>query len=284
MPPLSALRAFEAAARLGSLSAAARELNVTHPAIAQAVKRLEDWFGQPLMHREGRGVAPTEAGVRLAVGLTEGFGAIRRAVESLMDDDRPLAITLTPTFAAHWLMPRLGAFRAAHPDISLTLDPTTETVDLRRRTHDLGIRFGEGRWPGLDADLLMPSDLRVAAAPSLLEGHCIGTPADLLELPWVQELGTDELGVWMRAHGVENAVPRNVVRMPGNLMFDAIRRGEAIGITGGAWLARDVADKRIVTLFDDTPPPDLGYWIVTPPGVLRPAARTFIRWLKREAG
>ena len=283
MPPLSALRAFEAAARLRSLSAAARELNVTHPAIAQQVRRLEAWFGLSLLVRVGRGVEATEAGARLAGGLSEGFGILRRAVETLTEDDRPLSITLTPTFAAYWLMPRLGAFRAAHPDIPLTLDPTSETVDLRRDGHDLGIRFGKGEWPGLDAIRLLPSDFVVAAAPSLLDGHAIAEPADLLALPWVQEIGTDELRVWMADQGVEDAVPRNVARMPGNLMLDAIRRGEAIGITGRAWLSHDIAQGTLVSLFDREQSPDLGYWIVTSGAPDRPAAKTFIRWLKREA-
>ena len=283
MPPLSSLRAFEAAARLRSLTAAARELNVTHPAIAQQVRRLEAWLGLSLLVRAGRGVEPTEAGARLVVGLSEGFGAIRRAVETITEDDRPLNITLTPTFAAYWLVPRLGAFRAAHPDIPLTLDPTSETVDLRREGHDVGIRFGKGDWPGLETTRLLPSDFVVAATPALLAGQRVETPADLLLLPWVQEIGTDELRVWMADQGVEDAAPHNVVRMPGNLMLDAIRRGEAIGITGRAWLSHDIAEGTLVTLFDREQSPDLGYWIVTAGTPARAAAKTFIRWLKREA-
>lgn len=283
MPPLSALRAFEAAARLRSLSGAARELNVTHPAIAQQVRRLEAWFGASLLVRAGRGVEPTEAGARLAAGLGEGFGAIRRAVEGMAEDDRPLTITLTPTFAAYWLVPRLGAFRAAHPDIPLILDPTSESVDLRAGAHDMAIRFGKGDWPGLEAERLLPSDFVVAAAPALLARHRIETPADLLALPWVQELGTDELRVWMADQGVEDAAPRNVARMPGNLMLDAIRRGEAIGITGRAWLAMEIERGTLVTLFDREPSPDLGYWIATLPGPRRPPAKIFAHWLRREA-
>jgi len=283
MPPLSALRAFEAAARLRSLSGAARELNVTHPAIAQQVRRLEAWFGVPLMTRAGRGVEPTAAGARLAAGLEEGFGAIRRAVEGMTGDDRPLNITLTPTFAAYWLVPRLGAFRAAHPDIPLTLDPTSESVDLRLGAHDLAIRFGKGDWPGLESERLLASDFVVAAAPSLLARYEIETPADLLALPWVQELGTDELRVWMADQGVADAVPRNVARMPGNLMLDAIRRGEAIGITGRAWLAVDIERGALTTLFDREQSPDLGYWIAALPGPRRAPAKAFVRWIKREA-
>ena len=283
MPPLSALRAFEAAARHRSLSAAARELNVTHPAIAQQVRRLESWFDTPLLIRAGRGVEPTEAGMRLATGLSEGFATIHRTIEAMVADDAPLHVTLTPTFAVSWLMPRLGGFREAHPDISLTLDPTTDTVDFKRGTHDLGIRFGKGDWPDLDVERLLPSDLVVAAAPSLLAGHVVEKPADLLTLPWIQDLGTDELRVWMAGQGVEDARPRSVDQMPGHMMLDAIRRGQGIGITGRAWLADDIATGRVVTLFDREQSPDLGYWIASRPGVKRASVKAFVKWLKAES-
>lgn len=285
LPPLSALRAFEAAARNGSLSAAARELNVTHPAIAQQVRRLEAWFGVSLLARSGRGVAPTERGSVLAAGLSEGFATIHRTVAKLTEDeaDRPLKITLTPTLAVNWMMPRIGAFRAAHPDIELMLNPTVEVIDLIRDDYDVGFRFGHGTWPGLTAERLMQSDIVVAAAPELLAGHEINTPADLLALPWVQDLGTDELRVWMASNGVEDVKIRNIAHMPGNLMIDAIRRGEGIGITGRAWLADDINAGRIVTLFDREQSPDLGYYIAYRPGVPRPALKAFLRWIKSEA-
>ncbi len=282
MPPLSALRAFEAAARHRSLSAAARELNVTHPAIAQQVRRLEAWFDTPLLMRAGRGMEPTEAGARLAAGLSDGFATIRRTVESMTEDDAPLRVTITPTFAVGWLMPRLGRFREAHPDISLTLDPTTETVDLKRGIYDLGIRFGNGNWPDLDVERLVASDLVIAAAPSLLAGHTIEKPADLLALPWIQDLGTDELRVWMAAQGVTDARPRTIDHMPGHMMLDAIRRGQGIGITGRAWVAEDMATGRLVALFDQDQPPDLGYWLAKRTGVTRQAVKAFVTWLKTE--
>ena len=132
LPPLSALRAFEAAARNGSLSAAARELNVTHPAIAQQVKKLEEWFGVPLLQRAGRGVAVTAEGTVLARELGDGFETLRRAVESMdaAATKRPLGITLTPSFAASWLMPRYAGFREAHPDIEVLFNPSAVVVEI----------------------------------------------------------------------------------------------------------------------------------------------------------
>ena len=141
LPSLSALRAFEAAARHQSLSAAARELNVTHAAIAQHVRQLEAELSEPLLYRAGRGVAPTEAGQQLARQLGEGFALIAEGVDTLRQQTaaRPLAVSLTPSFAINWLMPRMGGFWQAHPDVMVSLTPNTALVDLRREGFDMAI-------------------------------------------------------------------------------------------------------------------------------------------------
>ena len=147
LPSLAALRAFEAAARTGSLSAAGRELNVTHAAVGQQVRRLEAELGRRLLRREGRGVATTEDGARLAAGLAAGFGAIRRALAAFAAEDaaRPLRLTTTPNFAANFLMPRMGAFRRAHPEVALRLDPTPALSEIGPEGAELAVRYGEGR-------------------------------------------------------------------------------------------------------------------------------------------
>jgi len=285
LPPLTALRAFEAASRHRSLSAAARELNVTHAAIAQQVKKLEEWFGLSLMRRAGRGVEATARGAQLAEGLSEGFGTIQRVVEALACDDttRALKITLTPTFAASWLMPRLGGFRAAQPDIEIMLNPTAQPIDLVTEDYDLAFRFGGGEWPGLSSELVLDGGHAVFAATSLLEGRNVLTPADVAALPWVQELGMDERSVWLKAHGVEESGPRNVLHMPGNLVVEAIRRGEGVGNTGRTWFEDDVANGTVVALFDDDDATsDLGYWMVTRPGVHRAPLKVFMGWVRSE--
>lgn len=286
LPPLTALRAFEAAARHGSLSAAARELNVTHAAIAQQVKKLEEWFGVSLMQRAGRGVETTGQGGRLALGLGEGFAAMQTAVDALSEDDatRPLKITLTPSFAANWLMPRLGSFRAAHPDIEIMLNPTAQAIDLIAEGYDLGFRFGAGVWTGLEAEHILDGGHAVFAATSLLKGRKVDTPADVAALPWVQELGMDERGVWLKAHGVEESGPRNVLHMPGSLVIDAIRRGDGVGNTGRVWFEKDVADGTVVALFDDGTTAHLGYWMAYRPGPHRPPLKAFLQWVREEAG
>jgi LysR family glycine cleavage system transcriptional activator len=242
-------------------------------------------FAMPLMQREGRGVATTEQGARLALGLGEGFAAMQAAVDALSEDDatRPLKITLTPSFAANWLMPRLGGFRAAHPDIEIMLNPTAQPIDLIAEGYDVGFRFGAGRWAGLEAQRILDGGHAVFAAPSLLEGRKIDTPADIAALPWVQELGMDERRVWLKAHGVDESGPRNVLHMPGNLVIDAIRRGEGVGNVGRTWFDEDVSKGTVVTLFDNDASADLGYWIVTRPAPHRPPLKAFLRWVKAEA-
>lgn len=283
-PPLTALRAFAAAARHGSLSAAARELNVTHAAIAQQVKKLEEWFGVPLMQRAGRGVATTEQGSTLARGLTEGFATIQTAVDTLSEDDaaRPLKITLTPSFAANWLMPRLGGFRAAHPDIEIMLNPTAEAIDLIADGYDIGFRFGAGEWARLETEHILDGGHAVFAATSLLAGRKVESPADVAALPWVQELGMDERGVWLKAHGIEDSGSRNILHLPGNLVIDAIRRGDGVGNTGRTWFEKDIAEGRVVTLFDDDTTSHLGYWMAYRPSPHRPPLKAFLRWVRAE--
>lgn len=185
IPSLSALRAFEAAARLRSFTKAADELNVTHAAIAQHVRALEAEFAEPLIQRQGRGVAATLHGQRLADQLTEGFMVISDGVADLrnVSENRPLNLTVTPAFASNWLMPRIGDFWNAHPEIQLNINPHMRLVDLRAEGFDIAIRYGEGVWPGLDAKLLTDGDFWVVATPGLLAGRTAECLADVVDLP-----------------------------------------------------------------------------------------------------
>lgn len=283
LPPISALRAFEAAARLGSLSAAGRELNVTHAAIAQQVKRLEQWFAVPLLERQGRGVAVTDAGRDLAAGLERGFGMIFDSVAALSDRNatRPVCLTATPSFTANWLFPRLNAFRVAHPDIELMIDPTSRLIDLAAVGFDVGFRYGKGDWPGVDAVRLVTSDTVIGVASSLLGDATINEPRDLLNWPRLQEYGSDEWRTWFEAHGVADSQVSNTIHVPGNFAVDGIRRGLGVGITARTWLQADIAAGLVVTVLDEETTGDLGYYIVTRPGPQRPQVKAFVGWAIR---
>ncbi|GMG82323.1 transcriptional regulator GcvA [Paralimibaculum aggregatum] len=286
LPPLSQLRAFETTARTGGFSAAGRELNVTHAAVAQQVRGLERHLGVGLVRREGRGLALTPEGARLAEALGAGFETMRAALAEILAEQaaRPVHITLTPAFLAAWLMPRLGEFRAAHPKIELMLNPSTDVVDLARSGHDLAIRFGTGDWPGLEAIPLVAAPVVVVAAPALLAACAVREPADLLALPWVQEIGTDELAVWLRGHGVEIAGKTDILHLPGKHAIDAILRGDGAGMTARIFVEEDIAAGRLVALFDrDRDASGTGYHLVRRPGRQRPDVQKVAGWLLRLA-
>lgn len=155
LPPLTSLKAFAAVAETGSLSAAGRMLNVTHVAVGQQIRSLEDHLGHSLVVREGRGVVLTEEGRLLAQGVRQAFVQLQDTVEALSKSaaGRPLHITMTPAFAVSWLMPRISEFRREHPDLELMLNPTAAVVEMQPGGVDVAIRFGNGKWPGLDAEM-----------------------------------------------------------------------------------------------------------------------------------
>jgi LysR family transcriptional regulator, glycine cleavage system transcriptional activator len=285
LPPLAALRAFAALAATGSFTRAGAALNVSHAAVSQQVRALEDRLGVSLVARHGRRGALTAEGERLAAALETAFEAIGRAVDELTGGDasRPLHVSTTPAFATGWLMPRISAFRHEHPEVELMLNPTAETVELTPGGIDVAIRYGNGAWRGLDADLLLPTTYVLVAAPSLIAGRRIAEPRDILDLPWLQELGTNEMSAWLRERGVVTPKKENITHMPGHLVHEGLRNGDGVSATSRVLVERELADGQLVVLFEEAPP-DLGYYIVTRPGVQRPPLKTFLAWLKRHAG
>ncbi|WP_342077291.1 LysR substrate-binding domain-containing protein [Yoonia sp. SS1-5] len=284
IPSLSALRAFEAAGRHGTFSAAARELNVTHAAIAQHVRGLEAHLGASLLVREGRGVRLTDAGRRLAGSLSEGFARIAAAVRDVRDDvaGRPLAITVTPSFAENWLMPRLGGFWAAHPEVQISISPNTAVVDLRRDGFALGIRYGRGDWPGLEAEQLIETDYTIVAAPSLLAGRDPKGMADLQDLPWIFETLHQEAQAWVTALGLdlECCGPKHVATL--GMLLPAVRAGAGLSVVASALIADDIARGTLIPLWQERREA-MGYYIVRPSGALTPTAQLFRKWLLAQA-
>jgi LysR family glycine cleavage system transcriptional activator len=283
LPPFAMLRAFEAAARTGGFSAAGRELNVTHAAVAQQVRALETHLGVPLAVREGRGLALTEEGRRLAAALTESFREIETAIAGILEEeaDRPLRVTLTPSFAAKWLMPRLGRFWRDHPEIALTLDPDTRVRDLNREGFDIAIRYGEGRWPGVEAELLTRTDDVVVGTPKLLGGRQRLTVAEMQEMPWIIETGWTEELAWLRSIGIDPDRLEDITEMPTEEMVSsAAREGLGLAVELGPLAAPDIAAGLLTAVYVSRAEGSYGYWILTRPGPKKPALRTFIRWLK----
>jgi LysR family transcriptional regulator, glycine cleavage system transcriptional activator len=282
LPPLTALRAFAALSQSGSASAAGAALNVSHAAISQQVKLLESHMGLTLTRREGRGLAMTPEGAQLAEALTEGFGVIAQRVAALTgaDAQRPLQISVTPQFAASWLMPRLGDFQARHPGIDLMVHPSPQRADPAPGGVDVAIRFGLGRWPGLEAELLLPTDIVVVAAPSLVGERHFTDREELLAFPWLAELDGNPASDWMFRAGLARMRGTSVTHVPGNLMLDGARAGHGIAVLTSSSVEADVAAGRLRILFRDAG--ETGYFIVTREGVMRPQAKAFLRWLRAQ--
>lgn len=282
LPPLNSLKVFAVVAETKSLSAAGRELNVTHAAVSQQIRSLESFMGLKLIVREGRGVALTLEGEQLFGGLKGGFEAIRDTVDALLKDDqaRPLNITMTPTFAVSWLMPRINDFRLKHPDIELMLNPTAEVIELTPGGTDMAIRFGKGDWPGLDSELLLPTNFAVVGARCLIGDRAIDSPEDILDFPWLQEYGTNELAIWMENQGVVPCEKLNVTHLPGYMLLEGLRRGEGVSATAKAFIKPDIDAGSLQVLFEDEEDPGTGYHMLTRQGVKRPPLKKLMTWLR----
>jgi len=282
-PSLNSLRAFASVAETGSYSRAGAGLNVSHAAVCQQVKALEARLGVTLVVRERRGIKLTDEGAALARHLARGLAAIREGVEALTGADamRPVQVTMSPAFAVSWLMPRIMDFQHRHPGLTLMLNPTAQVVELTLGGIDLAIRFGDGDWPGMKVTPFLLPDMVVVAAPGLLGKRKVTDPAMLATLPWLQELGTNEVAEWMERRGVTPKRPLMITHMPGNLIMEAVRRGDGLTYTARCFVEREIRSGQLVELSTETDTG--GYYIVTRPGVLRPPARAFVKWLKQQA-
>lgn len=286
IPSLTSLRAFEAAARCGSFSKAARELNVTHAAVAQHVRGLEDFFATELMFRRGRGMELTDAGTRLAQALGDGFNTIAGAVAELRDTmrTRALRMSCTPSFAENWLMPRIGGFWADHPEVELELVPTERLVDLRRDGFDVGIRYGRGSWPGLHAIPLAASGNVAVGTPELLGRPGILSRKDLMAHRWVIDRSHREAQVWARERKMDLERMKVTWFDTNTLTLSAVRAGLGLSLQPAALVQQDLETGRLLAVSRQEID-DLGYYLVTVAGREQgPQLRRLIRWLVRAAG
>lgn len=282
LPPLSALRAFAAFASAGNVVAAGDALGVSYAAISQQLRALEAHLDVALVDRSGRALQLTPDGRTLAAALNTGFAGMIAAAEEITGarDDRPLHISVTPTFAASWLMPRLPDFRRLHPDVDLTIDPSSELVTLGADGADMAIRYGKGPWHALENEMLLRSAMVVVGAPALVGEAAPVDIARLAELPWLEEVGTTECTNWLAQHGMLRPTRGKVLQVPGNLMLDGARDGQGIAVTVRAFVERDIAAGRLRVLHEERSD-NKGYHIVVRPGVQRPALKAFVVWLRR---
>src|SRR6266705_3674083 len=187
LPPLNALKAFEAAARSESFTRAAEELCVTRGAVSHQVKALEATLGIKLFIRERQRLVITEAGREYLAAVRDALDRIAVSTERLVQRQTSgvLTVSTSPDFAAKWLVHRLGRFAEVHPDIDLRVSAAMHHVDFAREDVDMAVRHGDGNWPGLDAVQLSAEQIFAICSPKLLSGRRLGKPSDILKFPLI---------------------------------------------------------------------------------------------------
>ncbi|KIC23841.1 MULTISPECIES: LysR substrate-binding domain-containing protein [unclassified Leisingera] len=285
LPPLPAVRVFEAAARLGSFSRAAEELAMTQAAVSYQVKLLEDRAGRPLFKRLPRGVEPTATGKALQRQASEALDLLRQGwAEVRGSSGEELVISTITSFAAFILAPRLGLFQVAHPGITTRVDVNPRVADLLAGEASVGIRVGRGNWPGLAADLLIRASYTPLLTPALMEAYGpIEEPADLLRVPLV-DAGDPAWGMWFRAAGV--APPKRAERHSlGTQMLEvqAALAGQGACLMTPAYARGLIESGALVQPFDLVTEDDISAWLVYPEARRdAPAISAFRSWLLAE--
>lgn len=296
LPPLTSLRAFEAAARHLSFKDAAAELHVTPGAVSQQVKVLEDQCGVALFKRMTRALALTEAGRMAAPRLTAAFDQLADAYELIRRrrGTDQLVVSVPPTFGARWLVPRLGRFQERHPEIELRLDANNRLVDFARDDVDVAVRFGSGAYPGLVAECLIGRRVFPVCSPALLDGpKPLRTPADLRHHTLLHHQHPDTAEVdpawamWLKAAGVDGIDATRGPRFSTyGLAVDAAAAGQGVALGDDVLVADDLAQGRLVRPFgaDEAAPSAFSYFVVHPEDRGdEPRIRAFRTWLHEEA-
>jgi LysR family glycine cleavage system transcriptional activator len=281
---MQALRAFEAAAREKSLTRAADTLHVTHGAISHQIKSLEQDLGVRLVEREGRGIRLTDEGERFAVRVRAAFAELAAGVHELTSKANPrlLRVSVVPSFAARWLLPRLGRFIAAHPGIDLDVRASLHVVDFRHDDADAAIRYGFGQWPGAAAEHLMDDEYMAVCSPRI-RGGVPRKPQDLSRYTLLRS-DDESWKPWFERVGLDWPEPeRGPMFHDSSHMVQAAIEGHGIAIARRSLLGDDVRNGVLVALFDTRVPAQRRFWLVYPPRTAGTAKLDALRdWLRAE--
>jgi LysR family glycine cleavage system transcriptional activator len=287
LPPLSALRPFEAAARLESFSRAAEELHLTHGAVSRQVRALEDHVGAALFSRHGKRVAITPAGRAFAERIRNALQEIAQAADAVGPARRAdrLTVSVLPSFASRWLMPRLIGFMDAHPKIEVNVLATTALANFATDEVDVAIRFGRGPWPGLVCERFLDDEYFPVASPKMNRGRLPREPRDLLRMRIMRE-DRDSWERWFEAAGV--ALPGRLEGPSFNdstYSLQAAARGEGVAMGRRSIVAEDLARGTLKRLFRIGVASPESYWFVSPKELAAtPRVKAFRDWVKAELG
>ena len=293
LPPLNALRSYEAAARHLSFTKAAGELGVTPAAVSHQVKMLEDHIGIPLFQRVNRQLVLTEAGAACLPGIRTAFEGLATAVDTISTAGRSgvLTVSVAPSLAGKWLLPRLERFKAIHPDIDVRVSASLQLADFASGEIDVAIRYGTGRYPGLWSERLVSEAVVPVCSPKLLEGsNPLRSPDDVRFHTLLHDDTPDDDAscpsweMWLKAAGVEGVDATRGPRFnQSSLVLEAAILGHGIALAKSTIAAADLAEGRVVKPFELTLPLEFAYYIVAPESKsLMPKVNLFIRWLKEE--
>jgi LysR family transcriptional regulator, glycine cleavage system transcriptional activator len=287
LPPLNALKSFEAAARHESFTRAGEELCVTQAAVSQQVKALEAALGIKLFNRERQRLIITGAGRDYLAVVRDALDRIAVGTDRLLQRQTSgvLTVSTSPDFAAKWLAHRLGRFSEAYPDIELRVSATAHHVDFVRDEVDLAVRHGDGGWAGLAVVRLCAERLFAVCSPALLAGRNAGLSAsDLLKFPLLRLDDWSTWSRWFDAAGIANPEPHGPVLNQASMLIDAAVDGQGIALARTALAANDLLKGRLIRPSNVSLDMANTYWIVHPKAVSSiPKIATFRAWLMAEA-
>ena len=293
LPPLTALRAFEAAARLLSFTKAARELHVTPAAVSHQIRGLEKYLGVSLFHRTTRRLVLTDQGQRAAEHFREGFDRLARGVDLLraQDGGGTLSISTTSAFATRWLVPRLGRFARRCPGLDLRLKAGNQPVDFDQDEVDAAVRIGRGGLDGVRAIALFGESIAPVASPAFIRQHRIRRLADLARVPLLHDDSMRRAGrpagwsEWFRAAGVRGIDTQPGMHFDdGHLALQAAAAGRGVALGRLVYAIDDLEAKRLKRPFEPVLELDLKYYLLIPESRLtEPAIAAFRGWLEQEA-
>ncbi|MBL8708973.1 MAG: transcriptional regulator GcvA [Rhodospirillaceae bacterium] len=289
LPPLKAVRYFECAARHLSFTKAADELAVTHSAISHQIKALEEWLGVLLFERGARALSLTEAGRRYLPPVRSAFQLLAESAAELraFPGAGPLTVSALPSLTSKWLVPRLHDFQMRHPEIEVRISATDRLDPVGEGDVDIGIRYGRGLWPGVEAELLLQDEVFPICSPNLLTGSApLREPKDLVGFKLISDMD------WRRAHFdfwprwlSEAGVPglelkTNLTFNYSNLMIQAAIDGLGVALGNTMLAGDDIKSGRLVQPFQQTVKLDTGYYLIYGKGALRQTkVKAFRDWI-----
>lgn len=285
LPPLQGLYYFYQAAKLGSFKDAASTLYVSAAAISQQIRQLEEQLGCELFYRQHRKVMLTAEGHSLFKELSQGFEHILRGVQSIHNDAEPnrLSISTLPSFAQHWLVPRIQGFREQYPELSLLLEPNNKLVTFQDDSVDICIRYGEGQYPDVESRLLMEDIIYPVCHPLYQEQHNIHTIHDLHKADLIEDTWPDmDWSLWLNHVGAPIGT-RTLQYNGAHFVVEGALSVQGVGLIKHSLAYRYIKEGTLVRIGDFALKPRFAYYVCAPANHFnRPKIQTFLSWLNQE--